>query len=347
MRTVRLALFGAGWAAGARHVPAMRAHGGFELVAVADVHGERAAALARSAGGAGHHAAAGVEDLPDLDAFDAVACATPPATHAAVVEGALRAGKHVLCEKPLAVGADEVERLEALACENGVVLAVVHNFQFARSATRARHWIDSGRLGAIRSLRALLLSSPSRRLPPWYEELPLGLFYDESPHAIALARHLTSAELEPVSASVVGGDGVTPSQLDLSLNAAGVPVGLHMSFDSPVSEWHTMVLGERGVASVDLFRDIATFVPADGGHGPREVLRSSAAATAGHWAGYVRSGIGHLRGSLRYGADEVYARFHSAVVDGRRPEGIEASDAVAVARVQDWAVDAARAGEPA
>jgi predicted dehydrogenase len=197
-------------------------------------------------------------------------------------------------------------------------------------------------------VRALLLSSPSRRLPPWYEELPLGLFYDESPHAIALARRLAGAELEPASAVVVaGGDGATPAQMDLHLRAGGVPVGLHMSFDSPVSEWHTIVLGDRGVASVDLFRDIATFVPADGRHGARDVLRTSAAATAAHWAGYARSGVGHLRGSLRYGADEVYARFHSAVVDGRPASGIDAGDALAVARVQDWAVETALAGEPA
>ena len=167
MRTVRLALFGAGWAAGARHIPAMRAHGGFELTAVADVHGERAAMLAARAGVPAHHEARGVEELPDRDSFDAVACATPPAAHAAVVEGALRAGKHVLCEKPLAVGAGEVERLDALAREHGVVLAVMHNFQFARSAVRAWGWIESGRLGAIRSVRAMLLSSPSRRLPLW------------------------------------------------------------------------------------------------------------------------------------------------------------------------------------
>src|SRR4051812_36847009 len=128
--TVRVACFGAGWAATNRHLPAMRAHGGFEVVAVADRHGERAEALARARGVPHHFELADPAGLPMLDEVDAVVCAAPPLAHTKVVEQALRAGKHVLCDKPLAVGAPEVSELADTAGQAGLSLCVMHNFQF-------------------------------------------------------------------------------------------------------------------------------------------------------------------------------------------------------------------------
>src|SRR2546423_2600458 len=126
--TMRVACFGAGWSAENRHLPAMRDHPGFEVVAVADPHEDRAAALARSAGVARHFAVPGPAELPVLDEVDAVVCAAPPLAHREVVEQALRAGKHVLCDKPLAVGADAVADLDRAAGDAGRVLSVMHNF---------------------------------------------------------------------------------------------------------------------------------------------------------------------------------------------------------------------------
>jgi predicted dehydrogenase len=349
--TVRVACFGAGWAATNRHLPAMRANPGFEVVAVTDTKPERAEALARAHGVPHHFELTDPGGLPMLDEVDAVVCAAPPLAHARVVEQALRADKHVLCDKPLAEGAGAVSELAGTASRAGLTLCVMHNFQFARSARRAAAWVDSGRLGELRAVWAVQLSSPSRRLPDWHDDLPLGLFFDESPHLISLARRFAGRELEPVTATVLpaAGAGRTPAHVDLQMRAGSVPVSLQMSFVAPVSEWHLLVMGDRGLAGVDLFRDIAVFTPGDGGHSAREVLRTSMASTAGHWRGYVRSGLGHLGGSLRYGADEAYARFHEAIMERRQPDGIGAAEALEVARIQDWAIAAAggRSTQPA
>ena len=175
--------------------------------------------------------------------------------------------------------------------------------------------------------------------------MPLGLFYDESPHLIYVARALAGAELEPLSATVQPSSrGLrTPTQIDLQLRAAGVPVTMVMNFEAPVSEWHVAVLGERALAAVDLFRDTAVRVPNDRGHGALQVLRSSAAGTWRHWLGYLRSGPPHLAGRLRYGNEEVFARFHDAATGSGAAAGIGAADALAVLRLQHWAVDAAGA----
>ena len=157
---------------------------------------------------------------------------------------------------------------------------------------------------------------PARRLPAWYDELPHGLFYDESPNLIALARLFAGGgETVPLSARVQPGrdGGRTPAQVEAALTAGDVALTLLMHFEAPVSEWHVVVVGDRALAIVDLFRDVAVFTPGDRRHLALDTLRTSAATTVGHWAGVTRSGVQRVRGRLRYGTDEVVAQFHAAV----------------------------------
>lgn len=340
---IALACFGAGWVTTHRHIPAMRRHGGFDVVAIADRRGERAREAATRVGVPHHEQAEGVDQLSVADRIQAVSCGTAPFAHHRVIRSALEAGKHAISEKPFTMTLAEGEELAALARERGLVLAVVHNFQFARSVAQLRGWLDSGRIGRVRAVWAVQLSNPARRLPDWFDELPFGLFYDESPHLIYTARALAGAELEPVSATVhpsTRGLENTPAAIDVQMRAGEVPVSIQMNFEAPLSEWHVAVLGDRGLGAVDLFRDIAVFTPNDGGHRALQVLRTTASASWHHWRGYLRSGAGHVSGSLRYGNDEVFRRFHHAIVHGGRPAGIDADDALAVLRIQHWILEA-------
>lgn len=340
-RPLRVASFGAGWVTTTRHIPAMREHGGFEVAAIVDRRPERAAAAAERLGVPRHAAGTSIEEVPFADEIDAVTCGTLPSAHHAVIGGALRSGKHVLTEKPFTMTVEEGRELVALAEEHDRVLAIVHNFQFAKSTRRLRRWMADGRIGRVRAIRADQLSNPERRLPSWVDELPLGLFYDESPHLLYLAKALAGGELEPLSVTVhPSTQGMnTPALIDVQMRSGDVPVTLQMSFEAPVSEWHVAVLGDRGMGVVDIFRDIAVYVPNDGGHKTAEVLRTSLSATLHHWAGYARSGVPHLRGRLLYGNDEVFRRFHQAATSGGRPEGISADDALAVLSLQHWIVE--------
>jgi scyllo-inositol 2-dehydrogenase (NADP+) len=321
----------------------MRRHGGFDIVAIVDRRPERARALAERLGIPEHAGSEAVEELPFADRVDAITCGTAPFAHHRVIGSALRAYKHVLTEKPFAMTVEEGEELVALAREKDRVLAVVHNFQFARSVGKLRHWMEEGRIGRLRAVWALQLSNPARRLPPWFDELPFGLFYDESPHLLYMARALAGGELDPVSVTVhpsTRGLANTPAQIDAQMRSGELPVSIQMNFEAPVSEWHVAVLGERGMGAVDLFRDIAVYTPNDGGHRALEVLRTSLSATGRHWAGYARSGWGHVRGTLRYGNDEVFRRFHHAVLTGSPPEAIDGEDALAVLKIQHWILQA-------
>jgi len=124
------------------------------------------------------------------------------------------------------------------------------------------------------------------------------------------------------------------------MRAGEVPVSIQMNFEAPVSEWHVAAIGDKGIGTVDLFRDIAVYTPNDGDHKALEVLRSSASSSWHHWRGYVGSGLKHVRGTLRYGNDEVFRRFHAASLTGASPEAIDGLDALAVLKIQHWILEA-------
>jgi predicted dehydrogenase len=346
---LRTAAIGLGWVAQARHIPAMRHSRRYELVGVIDRAPDRAAALARMIGCRRHAQTQDLASIAWLDEVDAVTVATPPGSHCQMVCQALALGKHVITEKPFAGSVDEGERMIAAADEAGRQLAVVHNFQFARSTRRLLRDIESGRLGAITGLSAIQLGNPNRRLPIWYEELPLGLFYDESPHLLYLLRRIAGALSLAKAVTVPSTRGLaTPARVDAWFRSAGgYPITLACNFESPVSEWHLMVFGEKRLGIVDVFRDIYVSLPNDGRHGTMNVIRTSAAATAQHWLQHLTSGLPHLTGRLLYGNDEVFDRFARAAqgeTDAIDPIGAPA--ALEVLKLQHAIIDSHESIQP-
>jgi len=335
---LRVAAVGLGWVTLHRHLPAMRRSGAIELVGVVDRRPGRAAEVAAREGIGRHYEGAALGAIPWLDQVDAFSIGTSPFSHAALIREALELGRHVITEKPFAMLPAEGEALVELARSRGRTLAVVHNFQFSRSVRALLADLRAGRLGEPRFIAALQLGNPARRLPSWHEELPLGLYYDESPHMFYLLRALAPTPLRLLRAELHRSTrGLnTPAWLSAhyAAGAASLPVKLNMAFESPLSEWHVTVGAERCLADVDVFRDIYVRVPNDGAHTAWPVLRSSLAATAGHWLQHLVSGPGHLTGSLLYGNEEVFRRFADAALASAEPADIGPDDALAVLRMQ-------------
>ena len=340
MDRIRIGLVGLGWVATHRHLPALQRDHGFEVVGVADRHGDLAAQVARRFGIARHAQADGIDSVPWLDEVDAVDVVTAPMSHHALIRGALLRDKHVITEKPFAMTVDEGRSLVQLAGERGRQLAIVHNFQFASSTGRLLQDLAGGRLGAVRAIIAFQWGNPRRRLPTWYEQLPTGLFFDESPHLLYLVRRLAPGPLRLVHVdSCPSTQGLrTPASIDASYRAAcdghDIPVTVSCRFEAPLSEWHVAVLGDEAAGIVDVFRDIYLRLPNDGRHVTSTVLRTSWRATAMHWARHFVNGPLHLGGRMLYGNREVFARFGQAVRTGIAPEGVSAADALAVLEMQ-------------
>lgn len=331
-RLTPVAVIGAGWVTGARHLPALLASRRCRVLGVVDHRLDRARAMAQRF----HlpHAAADV-DAPWLEQVEAATIGVSPIAHFDVASALLRQGKHVLVEKPLCLSVAEAESLVELAERERRVLAVVHNFQFARSVRKAMRLVQSGRWGKVTGLHGMQLSNERRRLPTWYEELPGGLFYDESPHLLYLLRALGGRlELRDAQVTPSRRPRATPATVQAHFDSACGPATLFMNFEAPVSEWFLFVFAERGMAVIDIFRDILHFVPNDGRHSARDIARSSWSLLSGHARGFVASGWQMVTGRLRYGNDEVVKRFFDAVQGVAPLRDIDPQAALEVLRLQ-------------
>ena len=337
---LRVAEMGLGWVGLNRHLPAMTAHGGFDIVGLIDRHAGTAEREAKARNIRRFHTCDTLGAVPWLDEIDALVVATPPFAHFDLIKAALERGKHVLTEKPFAMTVAQGEELVRLSKQQGRVLGIVHNFQFANSTRKLEHDIANGTIGKVRGVVARQYGNPNRRLPKWYEDLPLGLFYDESPHLLYLLRRVSPGPLRMLACDVFPSTTgkVTPAiiqvQFESGSGADRIPVTLSLHFESPISEWHVTVLGENSLGDVDVFRDVYLNLPNDGQHDTVSVLRTSLAATWGHWSQHVTRGPLHLAGKLLYGNDEVFARFHKAATTGAPLQDISADDALAILKMQ-------------
>lgn len=186
----------------------MRVVGDGEIVAVASRVVARAEEFARAYDVARVHAS--YEALIADDSLDALYVATPHPMHAEVTIAALRAGRPVLCEKPLAPTRAEGERMVAAAREAGVFLMEGIWSRFLPSFTRARAWIADGRIGTPRLVQGsygLNCRDPhSRLLNP---DLAGGGLLDVGVYPLALAQWIFGGTACAVTAlGHVGATGV-------------------------------------------------------------------------------------------------------------------------------------------
>jgi predicted dehydrogenase len=103
------------------------------------------------------HAAASAEELITADDVDVVHICTPNSTHAPLAELAIRAGKHVVCEKPLATTPADARRLAAAAAEAGVLATVPFVYRYYPTVREARARIARGEAGPLRLLHGSYL----------------------------------------------------------------------------------------------------------------------------------------------------------------------------------------------
>jgi predicted dehydrogenase len=143
---LQLALIGCG-GFGAFVLDAVRDVPGLRIAVCADPDRERAAALARRHGAAVVTSAGEAMDFPGVDV---VVLATPPAAHADAAVDALGAGKHVFCEKPIAVGLQDAARVAAEAARAPGVFAVDHVLRYNPVLRMLQRLVEEGLLDPVR-----------------------------------------------------------------------------------------------------------------------------------------------------------------------------------------------------
>lgn len=142
---LKIGIIGCGKITEVRHAPEYAENPNCQLVAFFDVVPERAKALAEQYGGVAYDS---IEALLAAD-VDAVSVCVANAYHAQASIQALKAGKHVLCEKPMATTPEDCEAMVAAAKAAGKFLMIGQNQRLAKAHVKAREIIASGEMGRV------------------------------------------------------------------------------------------------------------------------------------------------------------------------------------------------------
>lgn len=190
---VRLGLLGAARIAPAALIRPARKVSEACVLAIAARDPDRARAFARRHGVPRVHES--YEHLIQDPELDAVYIPLPNSLHCEWSIRALRAGKHVLCEKPMASNADEARQMATAAAQTGRVLAEAFHYRYHPLASRLKAIVDSGELGKVRHMEAhfcvpLILPGDIR----YRYELAGGATMDLGCYTINLLRYLAGAE---------------------------------------------------------------------------------------------------------------------------------------------------------
>lgn len=147
---IKIGILGCGKIAQVRHIPEYAANPDCELAAFYNPTRKRAEDMAAKYGGKVYDTPEALLADPEIDAVSV--CAANYA-HAELAIKAMRAGKDVLCEKPMAVTLEDCEAMVKVAKETGRTLMIAHNQRFAKAHVKAKALIDAGTIGRIVTFR--------------------------------------------------------------------------------------------------------------------------------------------------------------------------------------------------
>lgn len=260
---LRIALIGCGRAAQRLHLPALRAIGDVEVVAVADIDGQAAERVAACFGIPNHYTTA--EPILNDPKIDAVAVCVPARFHALSGCTVLEAGKHLLVEKPLALDLAACDRLIERAACSPLRTAVGFNLRCHRLIRDARRLIESDALGPIEAIVSRWTSAIRYReaVPPWrsHREEGGGALFEIAVHHFDLWRYLMGQEIAEVFA--VSTAGALPDEsVAVTVRLAGGTIATGLFSERTGDSNEIEICGHNGRLCISLFRyDGFEFIP--------------------------------------------------------------------------------------
>ena len=170
---------------------------------------------------------------------EAVAIATPPHTHFALVSKALEAGKHVMVEKPLARTSEEAAKLVAIAEDRGLTLMPGHTFLYSPAVNKVRDMIQGDELGEI-----YFVTSSRMNLGLYQQD---GVVLDLAPHDLSVLLHWLGKPLVEVSATgrSVFQEGVHETAFLTLRFEGGTQANVQLSWLAPRKVRQMVVVGSR------------------------------------------------------------------------------------------------------
>lgn len=292
---------------------------------------------------------ADLSTLLAADDVDVVHVCTPNATHAPIVRAAIAAGKHVVCEKPLAVDPDEARDLAEAAAAAGVVATVPFVYRFYPTVREARARVADGRAGAVRLLHGSYLQDwlADETDDDWRVRADVGgpsrTFADIGVHWCDLAEFVTGHRIVALCARTVvtvperGGRTVDTEDAAVLMFATdrGATGSLTVSQVSPGRKNRLLLEVDGATESLVFDQENPESLWIGGRAATQILLRGSESAAA---AGYSALPAGHPQGYA-----DCFAAFVAdtyAAVGGSAPDGLPTfADGLRAARLTRAVLD--------
>ena len=179
MRNMRAGIIGCGGIANSKHLPAIKKMGKIDMVAFCDIIPERAEKAREEYGTEDAQVFTDYKELLKLD-LDAVYVTTPNREHSFISIDAMKAGKNVLCEKPMAKTSAEAKAMLDTAKETGKILTIGYQNRYRADSTYLKRACDNDELGDIYYAKAHAIRR--RAVPTWGG----GPWIDIGTHALDL-----------------------------------------------------------------------------------------------------------------------------------------------------------------
>lgn len=249
-KRLQAGIVGLGRAGWGNHTAPLADHPLIRVGAVADAMEDRVREAIELTGCTGYEA---YQDLLADPAVDLVIVATPSHTHAEVAIAALRAGKHVVVEKPMATSLAEADAMIAAAREAGRVLTVFQNRRIDPEYLKVKEWLESGRLGNVSLIRIGRYQYSRRNDWQTLRKYGGGMLNNWGPHILDWALQLVpEAKLAfaDMKQTVSAGDAEDHVHVVLKgSNGTVVEVEIVQDYAFPAPTW--MVMGSLGSISCD------------------------------------------------------------------------------------------------
>jgi len=230
-------------------IPAIQAARGHAVAALASRTPERGAEAAAQWSIPRVHAS--YEDLLADPSIDVVYIPLPNSLHAEWTLRAIDAGKHVLCEKPLAVTLDEIDRVAAAAAARGVIVAEAFMYRHHPQTLTLRRLLDDGIIGELRVVRGAFTFTLERPRDVRFDaDLGGGALWDVGCYPVSYARIVVGAEpVEVFGRAVRGPTGIDETFAGQLIFASGVQAQFDCGFRAPFRS-QIEIVGSTGIILV-------------------------------------------------------------------------------------------------
>jgi len=204
-KKIKVGIIGAGQVSQLQHIPGAQQSPYAEVVAVADTNKKRCREAAEKFGIP--NTFTDYRDLLAMDEIDAVSIALPNCLHYLVTMAALKAGKHAMCDKPMAMNQQEAKRMIDEAKKRRLTFMIGQNMRFSRENQLAKKVIASGKIGEPYHARGRLQRRNGiPRIGSWFTQKKYsggGVLLDLGVHVLDLTLHLMgSFDVQAVSGQV-------------------------------------------------------------------------------------------------------------------------------------------------